>query len=121
LSDRSRPSAGLTFWHHVAVFAFFLLLVALYTFPLIRDPAGFLPDHHDPFLNSWTMVSYARRLVAAPLALFHGNIFYPYGNTLSFQEIVLLPTATAGPIFALTGNPVLAYNLTILLFWALSG
>ena len=27
----------------------------------------------------------------------------------------------AGPLNAITGNPVLAYNVTLILFWALSG
>src|SRR5262249_1023527 len=36
-------------------------------------------------------------------------------------DLLLTPTLTAGPIYLLTGNPVLQYNLTLLIWWALSG
>ncbi len=107
--------------HHLAVFALFVALVALYTWPLILDPAHLLPDHHDPRIFSWIMLTIFRNLLTHPWALFHGNAFYPMGNSLTYSEPLLPPALVAGPLFALTGNPILAYNLTLLGFWALSG
>lgn len=107
--------------HHLAVFALALALVALYTWPLILDPAHLLPDHHDPRIFSWIMLTVFRNLLTHPWALFHGNAFYPMGNSLTYSEPLLPPALVAGPLFALTGNPILAYNLTLLGFWALSG
>lgn len=114
-------SKPLRAWHHAAVIGVFLVLVSLYTYPLILDPGGLLPKHKDPFMYGWTLVSNVHRLLTAPLAVFHGNTFYPHGNTVAFTDLLLTPTLTAGPIYLLTGNPVLQYNLTLLIGWALSG
>jgi len=114
-------STRLTARQHVVVLGASLLLVSLYTYPLILDPGGLLPKHKDPFMYGWTMVSNVHRLLSAPLAVFHGNTFYPHGNTIAYTDLLLTPTLTAGPIYLLTGNPVLQYNLTLLIWWALSG
>src|SRR5262245_12918536 len=58
---------------HVAVFVLFLALVALYTWPLARDPAHLRPDNHDPRLFTWVMLTIARNLVSQPALLFHGR------------------------------------------------
>jgi Interleukin-like EMT inducer len=113
-----RLSAG----QHVVVLVGFLALIALFTYPLVRDPGHLLPPHKDPMMYGWTMVSNTRRLLAAPLAVFHGNTFYPHGNVIAHTDLLLTPTLfPAGPLYLLTGNPVLQYNLTLLLWWALSG
>ena len=106
---------------HLGVFALFLALVTLYTYPLGTAPGTLLPNHHDPRLFGWVMLSIFRNLLREPALLFHGNAFYPFGNTLTYTEPLLTPALVAGPLDALTGNPILAYNLTLLLFWALSG
>jgi hypothetical protein len=80
-----------------------------------------LPTNVDPRLFSWVKLTIFRNLVSQPELLFHGNAFYPVGNTLSFAEPLLVPAVVAGPLHLATGNPVLAYNLTLLLFWGLSG
>ena len=73
-------------------------------------------------MYGWTMVSNARRLLSNPLTVFHGNTFYPHGNVVAHTDLLLTPTLfPAGPVYLLTGNPVLQYNLTLLLWWALSG
>jgi hypothetical protein len=106
---------------HLAVFLLWLGLVAVYTWPLARDPAHLWPDNHDPRLFTWVMLTIFRNLTTQPTALFHGNTFYPVGQSLTFAEPLLTPALMAGPLHGLTGNPVLAYNLTLLAFWALSG
>jgi len=106
---------------HLAVFGLWLGLVALYTWPLARDPAHLWPANHDPRLFTWVMLTIFRNLTTQPAALFQGNAFYPVGQSLTFAEPLLTPALLAGPLHALTGNPVLAYNLTLFAFWALSG
>jgi hypothetical protein len=114
--------ARLSVGQHAAVLGGFLLLLALFTYPLIRDPGHLLPYHKDPMMYGWTMVSNTRRLLSTPLAVFHGNTFYPHGNVVAHTDLLLTPTLfPAGPLYLLTGNPVLQYNLTLLLWWALSG
>src|SRR5262245_56470861 len=106
---------------HLAVFALFLGLVALSTWPLASDPPHLCPDNHYPRLFTWVILTIVRNLTTQPALLFHGNAFYPVGNSLTFAEPLLTPALLAGSLHALTGNPVLAYNLTLLGFWALSG
>jgi hypothetical protein len=107
---------------HAAVLGGAFLLLAVFTWPLIRDPGHLLPYHKDPMMYGWTMVSNTHRLLSVPLRVFHGNTFYPHGNVVAHTDLVLTPTLfPAGPVYLLTGNPVLQYNLTLLLWWALSG
>jgi hypothetical protein len=94
--------------------------VVLATWPLARDPARFWAYHHDPPLFTWVMASMARWLAAGPRALFDGNAFYPYGGSLAFSEPLLLPAVLGLPGFV-AGNPVLTYNLMILLLWPANG
>ena len=86
-----------------------------------RDPAHLLPNNHDPRLYAWVMPTIFRNLFTQPALLFHGNAFYPMGNSLTFAESLLTPSLIGGPLYFLSGNPILAYNLTLLLVWALSG
>ncbi len=106
---------------HLAVVALFIGLVAVYTWPLARDPAHLLPDNADPRLFTWVLLTAFGNLVSDPGLLFHGNAFYPVGSSLALAEPLVVPALVAGPLFVLTQNPVLAYNLTLMLFWALSG
>jgi hypothetical protein len=119
----SPPTPGrLSLGQHAAVLVGSLLLVAVFTYPLVRDPGHLLPYHKDPMMYGWTMASNARRLLSNPLTVFHGNTFYPHGNVVAHTDLLLAPTLfPAGPVYLLTGNPVLQYNLTLLVWWALSG
>jgi hypothetical protein len=112
----------LSVWQHAAVLGGALLLVALFTYPLVRDLGHLLPYHKDPMMYGWTMVSNTRRLLSNPLTVFHGNTFYPHGNVIAHTDLLLTPTLfPAGLVYLLTGNPILQYNLTLLFWWALSG
>ncbi len=110
-----RP-ARMTAGQHVSVYVLFLGLAAVYTWPLITNLGGLLPPNGDPRLFSWVLLTIFGNLTTRPALLFHGNAFYPFGNTLSFAEPLLVPALVAGPLDAWTGNPVLAYNVTLLLF-----
>ena len=106
---------------HLGVYVACLVLVACWTWPLARDPGHLVPDNTDPRLFSWVMISVFRNLVTRPEFLLHGSGFYPYGLSLTLAEPLVTPALVAGPLFWWTGNPYLAYNLTLLLFWAASG
>lgn len=106
---------------HLAVYAACLGLVARWTWPLAGDPAHLVLDNTDPRLFSWVMISVFRNLLERPHLLLDGSGFYPYGLSLTFAEPLVTPALVAGPLFQWSGNPYLAYNLTLLLFWAGSG
>lgn len=102
-------------------FLIFVGLVGLYTQPLVTDLGGLLPPHWDPRVFSWVMASNSARLPADLATVHHGNAFYPYGSVTTYSEPLLTPTLVYAPVFYASGNPVLAYNVTLLVFWALSG
>ncbi len=106
---------------HPAVFLLLLGAVVLYTWPLVTDLAHYYPDNPDARVLTWAMVTAFRNLVTDPGALMQGNAFYPVGLALTFSEPLFVPALLAGPLHAATGNPVLAYNVALLVFWALSG
>src|SRR5437899_130954 len=66
------------------------------------------------------MASMARRLLSHPLTLFHGNAFYPNGESLAYTEPLLPPSLLGLPGF-LWGDPILTYNLLLLTLWPLNG
>jgi hypothetical protein len=53
-------------------------------------------------------------------SLFDANIFYPARNTLAYSEHLLGISFFTLPVYALTRNPVLAYNIVWLLSFLLS-
>jgi hypothetical protein len=65
-----------------AVYAVFVLLVVLYTWPLAANPTAHLRQFFDVHYFVWEMGWVARRAFEAPRALFDANIFYPYGLSL---------------------------------------
>ncbi len=105
----------------LGVFSLFAVLVCACTWPLITGLSRYLPPHWDPRMIAWNMASNARRLITNPLLLFQGNDFYPYGTTKAFSEILLIPSLFNMPIFLLSGNPILSYNITLLVLWSVSG
>jgi hypothetical protein len=72
-------------------------------------------------MYAWSMATTTRRILTNPLLLFHGNDFYPYGTTKAFSEIIFVPALLSMPVFLLSGNPILSYNIILLLLWSLSG
>jgi Interleukin-like EMT inducer len=106
---------------HLAVFALMVGLVVLYSWPLVTDLAHLYPDNPDARVLTWAMVTGFRNLLTRPNQLLQGDAFYPVGLSLTFSEPLFAPGLVAGPLHAVTGNPVLAYNVALILFWALSG
>jgi hypothetical protein len=106
---------------HLPVLLLMVALVALYSWPLVTDLAHLYPDNPDARVLTWAMTTAFRNLLTHPNALMQGNAFYPVGLSLTFSEPLFTPALVAGPIHAVTGNPVLAYNVTLILFWAISG
>jgi hypothetical protein len=105
---------------HVGIGLILLAVVTVYTWPLARSPVELPAGDTDSRLFTWVMLSVFENLVTRPGLLLHGNAFYPVGNSLTFAEPLVAPALVAGPLFAATGNPVLTYKVTLLLFWALA-
>lgn len=117
----------------LGVLAFFGVATAWTLWPLARHatthildvprfygPAGSLLAA-DPWLCMWILSWDTHALATAPTRLFDANIFHPAPLTLALSEHLLGYWPLFAPIYALTANPVLAYDATLLLSFALSG
>lgn len=102
---------------HIMVALLFLGLVAVYT-PTSQTlhGVGELESY-----NVVVMRSIFRNLLTQPRFLMEGPGFYPFGSSLTLMEPLLTPALVMGPLVAVTRNDAVAFKLTLLLFWALSG
>ena len=104
-----------------AALLYAVLTIAL-AWPLSRHPATtVLWLGADTELFMWTLAWDAHAFVTAPLSIFDANIFYPEPRTLAYSEHLIGSAFFAAPVLWLTGNPVLAMNLTALLTVVLCG
>jgi hypothetical protein len=97
-------------------------LTFLMALPFSLSPGSrVLADVPDIHLFIWTLAWDAHAFVTQPLHIFDANIYYPYANTLAYSENLIGSAFFAAPILWLTGNAVLAMNLTALLTCVLCG
>ena len=84
-------------------------------------PRRFGPQHVDPDvgLRAVPRDPLGRRL--ANRAFFDANIFYPAPLTLAYSEHLIAQAIQIFPVYLLTANPILCYNLLFLSTFVLSG
>ena len=100
----------------------FVTLAVVHTWPLAAAPAHWSRvDPGDGALNVWTVGWVAHTLAHHPTQLFNANIFYPERLTLAYSEAMLVQGVFALPVMALGGSAVLAYNVSLLAGFALTG
>lgn len=105
----------------LAVLALYLALTVAATFPLVFSFATAIPPGGDSLQFYWNLWWVKRALVdlqASPL--FTADLYYPYGASLYFHTLNLLPSVLAVPIVVTVGLPA-AYNSLVLLAFALTG
>jgi hypothetical protein len=101
--------------------AVYTIVAAAITWPLLRDMgARILGDAGDPILNASILVWNATVLPFSG-AWWNAPHFYPTPGVTTFTESLLGVYPIASPIYWLTGNPLLTYNLTMFLTWPLCG
>jgi hypothetical protein len=109
--------------------AWYLAITLLMTWPLARGLERDIPwDLGDSLLNCWILGWNAERLLrllGGDLSALHGfydtNIFHPQPLTLAYSELLLAQTLQILPVYGLTGNLVLCYNLLVVSSFVLSG
>ncbi len=122
ISQNNSISPSASIGRECFIYCLFFFLVCIFTYPLILHPGSSLRGLNDPYLFTWILNWAADHVYSNPAGLFNADIFYPYGNTFAYSEPLLIPALlTAAPILKLSGNPVLAHNLTLLIFQALGG
>ena len=115
------------FWLRVAVV--YLGASCLLTWPLawqLTSHLGALEGAGDPFLNLWILGWGMDAWLANPIAVLSGrvfdaNIFHPAEAALTYSDHLLLQSLVMTPLYAVTGNVVLCYNVLLLLSIAASG
>lgn len=115
------PGAG------VAALLYSLLAVA-WTWPLAAGLGRDVPwDLGDPLLNAWILAWHFRqagRVLHGDLGAFadwwHPNIFHPSPYGLGQSELLVAQAVQGAPVYALTGNLLLTYNLLFLSSFVLS-
>jgi hypothetical protein len=113
-------------WHAAVVYT---VLATIATWPLARGIGRDVPaDLGDPVFVMWVLAWDCEQLLAilrgdfARLAtFFDANIFHPVPLTLAYSEHFLAQAVQVLPIWGLTGNPILCYNLLYLSTFVLSG
>ncbi|MFQ5668418.1 MAG: hypothetical protein ACE5I7_18595, partial [Candidatus Binatia bacterium] len=88
--------------------------------PLAEGTGGWLslPDVN---LIMWVLAWDCHALATAPWRLFDANIFYPAPSALAGSEHMLGHLVIFGPVYGVSGNPVLANQINLLLSIALCG
>ncbi len=104
-----------------ATLLLFVVLSLVFTYPLALHMADAVEDRQDALLNVWITAWDGHQLLSDPQDLFDANIFHPYPRTLAYSELLLGNGLLALPLAAASGNPVLGYNLALLLSFVLSG
>lgn len=102
--------------------AFYTLLTVAWTWPLARGITRDVPwDLGDSLLNCWILAWHfhqAGRLlhgdVAALADWWHPNIFHPTQYAIGHSELLVAQAVQGAPVYALTGNLLLTYNLLFL-------
>ncbi len=116
-----RPAVGNYRSSSLALF-FYLCLAIVTTHPLWLHLAEAVPgDIGDPLLNAWILAWDTHALLTDPFHLFDANIFYPLPHTLAYSEHLLSTAALGLPLGLVSGEPVVAYNLSLLLSFPLAG
>ena len=113
-------------WHAVVLYAGVAIIA---TWPvargLDRNVAG---DLGDPVFAMWVigwnctqLLAILRGDVSRLATYFDANIFYPAPMTLAYSEHFIPQSLQVLPLYSLTGNPILCYNLLFLSTFVLSG
>jgi hypothetical protein len=100
----------------------YLAVTVLFAYPLSVHPGTTVfGDNPDTHLYIWTLSWDTHKFLHQPLTIFDANFYYPNPLTLAYSENSIGSALFAAPVLWLTGNPVLAMNLTQLLAGVLCG
>jgi len=92
------------------------------TWPLVLHPRALLgapTGPGDPYLNLWILGWGMQATLSNPASIFNGavfnaNIFHPATGTLAYSDHLLLQGLLLAPLYAITHDVVLCYNVLLL-------
>ena len=74
----------------------------------------------DPLLQSWVLQWNIHKLSTSLTEYFNANIFYPYPNTFAYHDHLFGLGLLGFPIYLISQNPLLTYNVLLLLSFVFS-
>ena len=106
----------------MVVSALYAALTFLMAYPFSASPGSqVVADLPDTHFFIWTLAWDTHAFLHQPLQIFDANIYYPFSDTLAYSENLIGSAVFAAPIDWLTGNMVLAMNLTAFITCVLCG
>lgn len=107
----------------------YLLAAVLLTWPLaihLTSHLGAVEGAGDPYLNLWILGWGMKAWLSDPVSVLNGsvfnaNIFHPSAGTLTYSDHLLLQSLALAPLYAVTGNLALCYNVLLVASLTLSG
>src|SRR5579872_4367680 len=122
-AEGTAPICGPLRWTEVCAAALlFLVASVVLTLPLAQHPTRTLPsDLLDTLLTTWIISWDANSLRHGLHGVWNAPIYFPYARTLAFSENLFGVAFVVAPVYWISGNPVLTYNVAFLLSFALSG
>jgi len=106
---------------NIFIVSLFLFFTVLFTFPLILNLKDSVIDPGDPVLNAYILSWDTHALLNDPMNFFNANIFYPANLALTFSEHLLSNLLFFAPVYIITNNPLLSFNVTIIITIFLTG
>ena len=118
-ATNGRAGSPLLWWSFVVLA--YLLATVVMTWPYAAHLGNSLPPQWDPPLQVWVMRWVQHALATDPRGLYDANIFYPLDNTLAYTDSNIPAAIIGAPLFILTGNAILTYNILLLGTFLLAG
>jgi hypothetical protein len=101
--------------------ALFLGAALLLTHPLSGSLGSALPGNlGDPLLNTWTL-GWGAQWLGGGRHVWDAPIFHPHDDTFAYSEHLLGISLFVAPVYWMTGNAVLMYNVALLGSFVLAG
>ncbi|MBI3120475.1 MAG: hypothetical protein HYZ08_02545 [Candidatus Kerfeldbacteria bacterium] len=94
--------------------------VTLSFFWFLLPVIGSATFDRDNLLVNWMLAWDMHAITHFPLKLLDANIFFPHSHTLLYSELLLSQSILALPIYLVSKNSLLAYNIWILLSYILA-
>jgi len=102
-------------WRAGIVLVYCALTIVM-LWPLVRTIGSAVAETDgDPLLNAWALRWVQHALVTDPLHLYDANLFAPAAKSLLFSEALIPQALTAWPIWLVTHDALVSYNLSVLL------
>ena len=105
---------------HILALAAYAFLTSVFTYPLIFNMDR-VNGAGDPAVMVWSMAWISHALFTEPATLYGANFFYPTPEALAYTDLLLPSALFTSPLYYLTNNPLLSFNVVLILTYVLSG